>query len=204
MAFEDTRITLIERIQNPDDKESWERFVAIYAPGIYRFCRSKGIGHSDAEDLSQEVMRAVLGSIGRFEYREGKAKFRSWMYQITRNIINTHFGKQSRRLREDGSTVAQLAAENLSEDEEVRRWETDYRARLFEWATGEIKSEFNARIWEVFWRTAVEGEDPDAVARENEMSRAAVYVAKSRCLARLREKIEQTGEAWENELVSEA
>jgi RNA polymerase sigma-70 factor (ECF subfamily) len=202
IAFEDTRITLIERIQNPDDTESWERFVAIYSPGIYRFCRSKGIGHSDAEDLTQEVIRAVLGSIGRFEYREGKAKFRSWMYQVTRNIMNTRFGKQSRRPNEDGSTVAQRAAENMSEDEEMKRWENDYRARLFEWATGEIKSEFNPRIWEVFWRTAVDGDDPDEVARESQMSRAAVYVAKSRCLARLREKIEKTGEAWESELVS--
>jgi len=195
-------MTLIERIQNPDDTGSWEEFVSIYTPGIYRFCCSKGIGHSDAEDLSQEVMRAVLGSISRFEYRKGKAKFRSWMYQITRNIINSHLRKQSRRPQEDGSTVAQLAAENQSEDEELERWETDYRSRLFEWATTEIKSEFNPRIWEVFWRTAVEGENPDLVAKDTKMSRAAVYVAKSRCLARLREKIEHTGEAWENELIS--
>ncbi len=48
--------------------------------------------------------------------------------------------------------------------------------------------------WRAFWQTAVEGRPPAAVAAELGLSVGAVYIARSRVLARLKKRIEQLGD----------
>jgi len=50
-----------------------------------------------------------------------------------------------------------------------------------------IRAEFESRTWQAFWRTTVDGRAPAHVAEDLEMSVAAVYMAKSRVLCRLRQ-----------------
>jgi RNA polymerase sigma-70 factor (ECF subfamily) len=52
-----------------------------------------------------------------------------------------------------------------------------------------VKGEFQPNTWQAFWRTAVEGRAVQDVGAELRMKSGAVYVAKSRVLARLREEV---------------
>ena len=54
----------------------------------------------------------------------------------------------------------------------------------------QVKQEFQASTWQAFWLTAVEGKPADEAARITRLSPGAVYVAKSRVLARLKEVVE--------------
>jgi RNA polymerase sigma-70 factor (ECF subfamily) len=54
-----------------------------------------------------------------------------------------------------------------------------------------VKDEFQASTWEAFRLTAVEGLPPAKVAGRVGLSVGAVYVAKSRVIARLRQEIER-------------
>ncbi|MFO7901178.1 MAG: hypothetical protein R6U98_00825 [Pirellulaceae bacterium] len=54
-----------------------------------------------------------------------------------------------------------------------------------------VQQRFTNRIWEAFWRTKVEGPRVREAARAVSMSEGAVYIARLRVLARLREKIEE-------------
>ncbi len=47
---------------------------------------------------------------------------------------------------------------------------------------------FEPRTWQAFWGVTVVGDKPADVAADLEMSVAAVYMAKSRVLRRLREE----------------
>ena len=51
------------------------------------------------------------------------------------------------------------------------------------------RAEFSDPHWQAFWRTAVDGVPAAEVAEELNYSTAAVYQAKSRVLARLREML---------------
>ena len=53
-----------------------------------------------------------------------------------------------------------------------------------------VKHEFQPNTWQAFWGTAVEGEPAAEVGKELKMSPGAVYVAKSRVLARLRDEVQ--------------
>ena len=54
-----------------------------------------------------------------------------------------------------------------------------------------MRGHFQETTWQAFWRTAVEGEPAAEAARALGLSVGAVYVAKSRVLARLREQVQE-------------
>ena len=55
----------------------------------------------------------------------------------------------------------------------------------------QVRGSFQQSTWQAFWQTAVEGKSPKQVASSLGMSPGAVYIARSRVLARLREQIDQ-------------
>jgi len=59
------------------------------------------------------------------------------------------------------------------------------------WAADEIEGEFQPRTWRAFWMTAVDGKDAQSASAMLGLSPGAVYVAKSRVLARLRQKVRE-------------
>jgi RNA polymerase sigma-70 factor (ECF subfamily) len=65
---------------------------------------------------------------------------------------------------------------------------------VFRWAADQVRGEFTPSTWEAFWRTAVEGRRPGEVASDLHLSTGAVYIARSRVLARLRQRIEELGD----------
>ena len=70
-------------------------------------------------------------------------------------------------------------------------WEQEYQQQLFRLAAAEVRDTFAPATWQAFWRTAVEGRSAAAVAAELGLSVGAVYVARSRVLARLAERVRQ-------------
>lgn len=197
-----TRETLLDRIRDADDGQAWGEFVELYAPVVFRFALSRGVRSSDAADLVQEVMGSVARGIGRFDYRPEQAPFRAWLFAVTRNQIATFFRAASRRPQGDGrTTLMQIAEKEAPVDDAQARWDREYRRQLFAWAAEAVKPEFNPRIWEAFFRTALGGESPGEVAADLGMSVPAVYVAKCRCITKLREMIlSSSGEHWEDAL----
>ena len=78
--------------------------------------------------------------------------------------------------------------------EETAHWEKEYEQRLFTWAAEQVRPAVQPVTWQAFWLTAVEGKSGKEVAAALGMSVAAVYLAKSRVMARLKEKIRQVEE----------
>lgn len=196
-----TRQTLLQRIKDRGDQAAWEEFVEIYAPVIYHFTLGRGLPPADAADVVQEVMRSVAGAMAGFDYDPGKGSFRSWLFTVVRNQIASHFRHKSRRPKTTGRTTAMRMAENESADaggEDV--WEREYRRQMFAWAAEKVRGEFGEATWAAFWRTAVLEEGASAVAADLGMSKASVYVAKSRAVKRIRETIAAVAdERWERE-----
>ncbi len=83
----ETRHSLILRLRELDDSAAWGEFVAIYEAAIYRFARRKRLHHADAEDVTQEVLRAVLRRIPNWEASDQQGCFRAWLFRVTRNLF---------------------------------------------------------------------------------------------------------------------
>ncbi len=185
MPAPETRATLLLRIRDPEDDRAWHEFVEIYAPLVHQFALRRGLQPADARDILQIVLQNIFRAIRSFDYQREKGTFRSWLYTVTRREISRFFRKEAGTPVATSETDAEPAAPG-SEDE---RWQADYRLRLFQWAMEKVEPEFAPRNWQAFVRTAVHEEDPAAVAEDLGMTRAAVYVSRSRAIARIRERI---------------
>jgi RNA polymerase sigma-70 factor (ECF subfamily) len=77
---------------------------------------------------------------------------------------------------------------------EEAEWEVDWQRRLVAWACEQARKEVTEVTWQAFCRTALDDLPGKQVAAELGLSVAAVYGARSRVLARLRELVQSAQE----------
>ncbi len=190
-----TRVTLLARIRDGRDTDAWREFVQLYGPVVYRFARNRGLQDADAADLMQDVMRSVARNAHRMEYDPKRGTFRGWLYTVTRNKIYNFLSSQRNRPRASGDPDAheRLDATPARDDGEGpdADWEREYQRRLSARAMDRVKGEFQPSTWQAFWQTAVDGKTAAEVGAGLQMTPGAVYVAKSRVLARLRDEVKK-------------
>jgi RNA polymerase sigma-70 factor (ECF subfamily) len=182
---------LLERVK-ADDAAAWDRLVTLYAPLVLHWCRRWDLQEQDAADIFQEVFQAVATHIAGFRKTGRGDTFRGWLRTITRNKVHDHFRRLGREPGGAGGTDAQRRLAQFpapGPPAEECRSEQEADRGLFYRALNLIRSEFEERTWQAFWRTAVDGQAPRDVAAELAMSPGAVRVAKSRVLQRLREEL---------------
>lgn len=192
----ETRATLLLRLRDVQDHLAWSQFVEIYGPLIFRCALRQGLQDADAADVTQEVLQAVARHMGTWEYDPRSGQFRGWLFTIARHKIADFRQKRRRSAVGSGDSniheILVAQADDSSDREED--WNREYEQRLFHWAADQIRPEFQESTWQAFWKTAVENREGKAVASELGLSVGAVYIAKSRVLTRLREKIHEVGE----------
>jgi RNA polymerase sigma factor (sigma-70 family) len=186
-----TRASLLVQIRDGANQAAWQEFVNLYGPVVYGFARKRGLQDADAADLMQDVLRSVSAAIGRLDYDRNQGTFRGWLFTITRNKVFNFLS--ARRIRPQGSgdtTTNRLLDSHPDGRDGADAWELEYQRRLASLAMERIKNEFQENTWQAFWLTAVDGQAAAEVAKQVGISPGAIYVAKSRVLARLKEEVE--------------
>jgi RNA polymerase sigma-70 factor (ECF subfamily) len=186
-----TRVSLLARIRDTGDAHAWAEFVELYAPLVYRLARRHGLQDADAADLTQEVLQAVAHAAPRFSYDPERGSFRGWLFTVARRQLGRFAQARGREPRGGGGPEADELLRQQPAPEEVAAWEYEYRQRIFEWAAERVRSQFRPVTWEAFWRTTVEGQDVRPVAEALGVSAGAVYIARNRVLARIKEQVRQ-------------
>jgi RNA polymerase sigma-70 factor (ECF subfamily) len=186
-----TQKSLLDRIHDPSDDQAWCRFVDTYGPFLYQYARRQGLQDADAADVTQDILRRVSSAMEDFQYDPGKGSFRGWLFTIARNSLRNFLAAAARRERGTGDThCRQLLEQQPVEAHDSRVWDEEYQRHLLSLAADQIRDLFAANTWQAFWQTAVDGKEVKDVAQSLGMSVGAVYVARSRVLARLRQEIQ--------------
>ncbi len=188
-----TRISLIARLSDISDHEAWREFAALYEPFIYRQGRRFGLQPADARELVQEVLIAVSKAVRNFEVAPDRGRFRTWLYAVGRNVCLRYLAKlRSRELSGQNSELTALLAE-LPNRESVDTGELNVELQryFFLAMSRQARHEFQPNTWAAFWQTAVENHSIQSVAESLKLSVGAVYVARSRVMARLKELIQE-------------
>ena len=193
--FPPTRASLLLRLRDPHDGGAWEEFVRLYAPLVYGYARHQGLQDADAADLSQEVLRAVAGAVSRFDYDPGRGAFRNWLFTVVRRKLSNWRRNGKRQARGSGAAATQQLLEECPAPEEGDgTWEAEWKRRLFAWACARARRGVTDATWQAFWRTAVDGQPVKDVAADLSLSAGAVYLARSRVVARLKELVQSVQE----------
>ena len=185
-----TRPSLLLRIRDFRDEDAWNQFIELYAPLIYGYLRKRNIQDADAGDLTQDVLSSVTSTANDFTYDPQRGSFRGWLLTVTRNKMLNFVSRKKARAGSGDSGVQRAIEKMTAEEDDRSQWDLEYERRLFEWAAEKARSEFQDSTWQAFWLTAVDNQSASAVAEKLDLSVGAVYVAKSRVTARLRQFID--------------
>ena len=186
-----TRASLLVQIRDVGNHGAWQEFIQLYGPVVYGFARKRGLQDADAADLMQDVMRSISAAISRLDYDRNQGTFRGWLFTITRNKVFNFLSARKGRPRGSGDTgTNQMLNSYPDENDGTDAWEMEYQRRLASLAMDRGKGEFQDNTWRAFWMTAVESLPVAEVSKQLGLSSGAIYVAKSRVLARLKEEVD--------------
>ncbi len=177
--------------------EGWERFVHLYTPLIYSWCRKAGLQEADSADVCQEVFRDVSRGIHKLQYDQPSHSFRGWLWTITRGAIGRHFRKLAT------APVATGGSNSLRQLGEVPDWINNDQvpesgraeAEVMRRAAELIKDDFEEHTWQAFWLSAVEDLPAADIGERLGMTKNAVRQAKFRVMNRLREFVGFDGQS---------
>ena len=115
---------------------------------------------------------------------------------MARNKLRNFYSRNLKTPRGSGdSAVKDMLNNHPSPDNSDEQfWEREYEQRLFVWASEKIKGRFQESTWQAFWLTSVDQKSAKETAESLGLTVGAVYIAKSRVVAKLKETLEQIGD----------
>lgn len=189
MSNDPTSLTLLRRARDRNP-EAWTQLHFLYGPMVDRWCRGWGVKETDLDDIRQEVFQVVATALIGFRRDRPGDSFRGWLWMIARRKFLDYCRRNSQQPEAQGGSGAYARLLEVAEPPDTPEEETpDEVTRLHHRALELIRTQFEERTWQAFWRCAVDGCSPVDVGREMGMSPAAVRQAKSRVLRRLKDEL---------------
>lgn len=172
--------------------EGWSRFVQLYSPLIYFWCRNRGLQHADALDLQQNVFRAAVQNFENFHHDRQGDTLRGWLRTITRHKICDWARKKSKEPENlDNAEIQKIVeiAESSVHGEFLP--ETPDEELLLQRQAVEIVLQAQDPVkQQAFRMLVIDGRTAADVASELGLTRNTVYLVKSKILKRIREEFE--------------
>jgi RNA polymerase sigma-70 factor (ECF subfamily) len=191
MKSEDERVqtswTLVGRIKNVQDQESWTRFYDLYKGLILGVSMKAGLAKEEAEDVLQATMASLSKKIGEFEADPKRGSFSAWLLQLTRWRIHDQFDKRSPRGSGQGNaptaTGVTPTVERVPDTRTVdleALCDAEWRQWLMKQALRELQLQVKGEHYQIFHLVELEQKPVAEVAAALGRSRAQVYVVKHR------------------------
>lgn len=185
-----TSASLLDRLRADPHSPAWQRLVDLYQPLIRAWLHRHDVLAQDADDLVQEVLAVVVRRLPEFEHNQRIGAFRTWLRSITVNVVRDHWRNRKNRAKAPGGSDLQEVLAQLEDPDSglSRQWDQEHDRHVTHRLLQMLKGDFEAKTWQAFTRVALDGTPAAEVAQELGLTTNAVFIAKSRVLARLRQE----------------
>src|SRR5215470_917564 len=185
-----TTTALLESLFDLQNDSAWQQLDDRFRPVIVAFARRLGLGPADAADVAQETLSQFVRDYRNGKYDRERGRLRSWIIGIARHrIAELNRGRANRREHRGQSAIVSLPDDGELGD----LWDAECRQAALCQAMRQLATarKVSPRTLEAFRLHVIEETPPEQVAQTLGTSVRAIYIAKHRCLARLREAMEQ-------------
>jgi RNA polymerase sigma factor (sigma-70 family) len=182
-----TTTQVLEDLKARGDSPVWERFHDYFHGMVVRFARHAGLSAADAEDAAQETMLAFVKAFREGKYDRDKGRLRDWLFGVAKRVtlnMRSRLPKEQLMADKTGTSFWDMVTDD---DGAERAWQEEWQKMVLVRCLEQARREMDADVFRAFELYAMQEEPVDKVAEQLKMSRNAVYIAKSRVLARLRE-----------------
>jgi RNA polymerase sigma factor (sigma-70 family) len=199
-----TRESLLSRLKDWRDAESWQDFFDTYWRLIYGVARKAGLSDAEAQDIVQETVLSVARKIEGFRYDPKVCSFKTWMLNLTRWRILNQLKRRERekdasRPSESGGTP-DLPSDRTDTVERIAdpagcaletMWDTEWEQNLLAAALERVKRQVAPEQFQIFDLACLEGWPVRKVTKALGVNAARVYLAKHRIGALLKKEIKK-------------
>lgn len=180
-----TTTALLEDLRDAANQEVWEQFDRRYRPILVAIALRLDLGPEDAADAAQEALMRFVRGYRAGSYDRSRGSLRGWLIGIARNCIRDI---QSQRARGPASPGATRMAELPDAFRMTQVWDQQQRRIVLDQALQQLRASrrLGAGALRAFEMVVLERRAAPDVAAELGMTLNDVYLAKHRCLRRLR------------------
>ena len=189
MIAPDTSTTLLRDLAGRADHPRWGEFVVRYRPLMESYLH-EWFPSLEMDDLIQETFVAIAKTLPDYRYvPDEKGHFHNYLTGILHHKALNALKRQNRRNEVTREYALDPSARGIGNDADVEKW----RETVCEVALQQLLADpsVTGRKRQIFMRTAMKGESPEAVAASLAVSRAVVDQTKKRMMDRLRELVER-------------
>jgi RNA polymerase sigma-70 factor (ECF subfamily) len=187
----ETRQSLLLRAQTGEEN-AWKDLTDLYRPLIIGWLNRQGVPAVDLDDLAQDVLLSVVRNLPAFEHSGNRGAFRSWLRAIVCSRTTDYWRVTGATTQASGGSGAAAALQQIADpDSDLnRQWDEEHDRYVLDCLMDLVAEEFEPATLRAFRRLALDGASGAEVAEELGLSVAAVYMAKSRVLQRIRQEAE--------------
>ncbi len=196
--FLPTRHSLIRRLKNWEDQESWQDFFNTYWKFIYGVAIKAGLPDADAQDVVQETVVTVARKIKDFQVGSQRGSFKAWLAHTTRWRIADQCRKRERAFvpaehpsDDPARTSTVERVPDTASSELDAAWEKDWEQNLLDVALEKVKDRVDSDEFQMFHLHVVKGWPATKVAGTVGAKLPAVYFAKYKVSRIVKREIER-------------
>lgn len=200
--FIPTRYTLLSRLRDWEDDESWKDFFDTYWRLIYSVARKSGLREVEAQEVVQETVISVAKHIHKFQRDRKLGSFKGWLRNLTRWRIADQLRKRQRVAPEtelldpDESAPPKFPPEPQDQSAEIR-WEEEWHANLLQAAIDRVKLQVREEQFQMFDLQVLRQWPVSRITSTLGVSAARVYLAKHRVAALIKKEVRNLQKQWE-------
>jgi RNA polymerase sigma factor (sigma-70 family) len=187
-----TRWTLIERLKNWDDQESWRQFFDTYWKLIYGVAIKSGLTHPEAQDVVQETVMSVCKNMPNFKADPAYGSFKAWLLNLTRWRITDQVRKRCRgpnakeelpKSDSNGDTASTPVEERVPDPAGNALdaiWNDEWEKHILVAALEKVQQQSSAKHYQIFFLQAIKHIPPAKIAATLNVKVDQVYLIKHR------------------------
>jgi RNA polymerase sigma factor (sigma-70 family) len=180
-----TRDSLLSRLKEGGQEDSWRDFFETYWRLIYQTGRKYGLTDSEAQDVVQETMIELSQRIGDFQRDQKRGSFKAWLMRLTQWKIVDQIRSRSPAERLDSDFGEETDARFVDD------WDRNWQVNAAEEAVRRVQSSARPKMFQAYSLCVLQGRSHLAAGKLLRMSVPAVYMAIFRIRRQLRRELEK-------------
>jgi RNA polymerase sigma-70 factor (ECF subfamily) len=196
-----TRSSLLRRVKDIEDQQSWTEFNETYGKLILGFALKAGLTEDEAQEVVQETMVSAAKHLPGFRYNPKVCSFKTWLLNLSQWRVQDQLRKRQRPGAAAPGPARAETADDPDRTATIERlpdpagnrleaiWDQEWRTTLLEVALAAVKAQVDPSQWQIFDLYALKQWPVGDVVKALGVSAGRVYIARHRISLLLKKQI---------------
>ena len=184
-----TRPSLLNRLKDTQDHQSWQEFDDLYRKLIFGFALKAGLTETEAQEVVQETLIAAAKNLPEFRYDPKVCSFKTWLLNLSQWRVQDQLRK---RQSPTAPNPARPSADDTARTATIERvpdpaggqldtiWDNEWQTTHLEAALEKVKAQVDSKQWQMFDLYVLKEWPVKDVAKALGVSVGRIYLVKHR------------------------